>query len=129
MAGMLAIAAGGGKDDLTGGDWGFLLLCGLVILGAAVLVFAPILIATRRGSPSRELVLAGSFFWGIGAAGVALSAVMASWNWAKEKNTLMLSGYYKTVAHDPGPALPWTWGILLAGLYAGLLVLAFRRKP
>jgi hypothetical protein len=125
---MLPFALGGGKDDLTGGDWGFILLCGLVLLAAAILVFIPILIATRRGSATRELILAGSFFWGVAAAGVALSAVMASWNWAKEKNTLMLSGYYKTVAHDPGPALPWTAGMILAGLYAVLLVLALRRK-
>jgi hypothetical protein len=120
---------GGNRADLTGGDWGFVLLCGLVLLGAAVLTALPIAISNRRRNPLGELILAGSLFWGVAAAWSTLSWAVAAWNWSKEKNTLMLAGYYKTVSTDPGPQVPWTWWIPLAALFLVLLGLSFRRGP
>jgi hypothetical protein len=120
---------GGNKADLTGGDWGFVLLCALVILGAAVLTALPIAISNRRRNPLHELILGGSLFWGAAAAWTTFSWVIASWNWSKEKNTLMLSGYYKTAVADPGPPVPWIWWIALAVLFLVLLGLALRPSP
>jgi len=117
---------GGNRADMTGGDWGFVLLCVLVLVAAALLVAFPVAISSRRGNPLRELILAGSLFWGALAAWSAFSWIIASWNWSREKNTLMLAGYYQTVAADPGPQVPWTrWG-LLGAFFLVLLGLAFR---
>ncbi len=120
---------GGDKADLTGGDWGFVLLCGLVLFAAAILTALPIAISNRRRNPLGELILAGSLFWGVAFAWSALSWAIAAWNWSKEKNTLMLAGYYKTAVADPGPPIPWTWWIALAALFLVLLGLSFRRGP
>ena len=117
---------GGNKGDLTGGDWGFVLLCGLVLLGTVVLVACPILISNRRRNPHGELILAGSLFWGVAAAWSGIFWVIASWNWSKEKNTLMLAGYYKTIAADPGPQPPWSRWVALSCLFLVLLCLSFR---
>jgi hypothetical protein len=120
---------GGNKADLTGGDWGFVLLCALVLFGAAILCALPIAISNRRRNALHELILAGSLFWGAAAAWTTLSWVIAAWNWSKEKNTLMLSGYYKTAVADPGPQVPWIWWIGLATLFSILLGLSLRRSP
>jgi hypothetical protein len=120
---------GGNKADLTGGDWGFVLLCGFVLLAAAVLTAFPIAISNRRQNPLSELILVGSLFWGGVAAWKTLSWVISAWNWSKEKNTLMLAGYYWTVAADPGPQVPWTWWSALAALFLVLLCLSFCRRP
>jgi len=120
---------GGNRADLTGGDWGFVLLCTLVLLGAAVLSAFPIAISNRRRNPQREWILAGSLFWGAGSAWSSLSWVIAAWNWSKEKNTLMLAGYSRTVAADPGPQAPWMWWMALAAFFLIVLGLSFRRGP
>jgi len=120
---------GGNRVDLTGGDWGFVLLCGLILLATALLVAFPIAISNRRRNPIREWILAGSLFWGACAAWSAFSWMIASWNWSREKNTLMLAGYYQTVAADPGPKAPWASWVALVALFLVLLGLSFRRGP
>jgi hypothetical protein len=120
---------GGNRADLTGGDWGFVLLCILVLLGAAGLTAIPIANSNRRRNPQGELILAGSLFWGVASVWSTLSWVIAAWNWSKEKNTLMLAGYSRTVAADPGPQAPWIWWIALAALFLILLGLSCRRGP
>ncbi|HVR84335.1 MAG TPA: hypothetical protein VMU54_08495 [Planctomycetota bacterium] len=123
------LLSGGNQADLSGGNWGFVLLCSLVLLAAAVLTGFPIAISNRRRNPLSELILAGSLFWGVAATWSTLSWVIAAWNWSKEKNTLMLAGYYKTAVADPGPQIPWIWWIALAALFLVLLSLSFRRGP
>jgi hypothetical protein len=118
---------GGNRDDLTGGDWVFILGCAGVLVGVAVLVAIPCAISNRRRNRQGELILAGALFWGLGAAWTGLGALVAQWNWSKERMTLLLGGYYKTVASDPGPRLPWGWWTLLAALYLVLLGLSLRR--
>lgn len=120
--------ANGEKTDLTGGDWGYLLLCGAILVVDAVFVIAPIALSSRRRSPWGELVLAGSLFWGLGVAWTSMGALTAVWKWAKDQNTLMLAGYRDTAVADPAPRLPWGWWAALLGLYVLLLCLAWGRK-
>lgn len=120
---------GGNKADLMGRDWGFVMLCGLVLFGAAVLVAVPIFMSNRRRSPHGEGILAGSLLWGVAAAWSGISWVIALWDWSKERNALLLAGYYDTVAADPGPEAPRGRWIALACLFLVLLGLSFRRDP
>jgi hypothetical protein len=117
----------GTRADLTGGEWTFVLLCALVLVGAAILAVFPIAMANRRRNPQGELILAGSLFWGGGAAWSTLSWVLSTWKWSREKSTLMLEGYYKTAIADPAPRVPWPWWLALAALYVLLLALSLRR--
>ncbi len=122
-------AVDGSKADLTGGDWTFVLLCALVLAGAAVLAIFPIAVSSRRRNPLGDAILAGSLLWGTGAAWSTLSWAIAAWKWSREKDALILEGYYKTAMADPGPARPWPWWILLATFYVVLVALSFRRRP
>ena len=119
----------GSKADLTGGDWTFVLICGAVLVAVAVFALFPIAVSNRRRNPLGEAILAGALFWGTGAAWSTLSWAIAAWKWSREKDTLILEGYYKTAMADPGPPRPWAWWIVLATLYAVLVILSFRRRP
>jgi hypothetical protein len=124
---LLARLANGEKDDITGSNLNFILICALILFGAALFMVLPIVVAHRRGNPWGEAIRAGSIFWGIGAAWSVISAATAAWKWAKEQNTLLLSGYYDPTTRGDGPKPPWTWWLVLAGVYLVLLGLAATR--
>lgn len=119
----------GSKADLTGSDWTFVLLCALVLAGVAVLALFPVAVSNRRRNPLSDAILAGALFWGAGTAWSTLSWATAAWKWSREKDALILEGYYKTAMADPGPPKPWPWWIILGTLYVVLVALSFRRRP
>ena len=125
---LFACLANGEKDDITGSNLNFILMCALILFGAALFILLPIVIAHRRGGPWGEAIRAGSILWGIVAAWSMITAATAAWKWAKEQNTLLLSGYYDPATRGDGPKPPWTWWLVLAGVYLVLLALAAARR-
>jgi len=108
----------------------------LIIAGTAVAGFVLIFISRKRrhGSTSlttgrrADLIMAGTFFWGLITAGSLLYTEQQQMNWTKEYTTRIESGYFDPKDTSDTPRLPWGIWTGLGVVYAAMLFWALSGK-
>jgi hypothetical protein len=117
-----AVLAYAEPTDLSASGWLLILECCGAILGVAVLVIVPMAIAALRRHQQREIVNTIAFWWGLVAAGSTVWPTIAEFNWKKEWQLRIMTGYLDPRDMTGAPRWPGTLWTLLAIAYGVLLV-------
>jgi hypothetical protein len=123
----VAVLAYAEPTDLSASGWLLILECCGAILGVAALVIVPMAIAALRRHQQREIVNTIAFLWGLIAAGSTVWLTIAEFNWKKEWQLRIMTGYLDPRDMTGAPRWPGTLSTILTIAYGVLVVFSLIR--
>jgi hypothetical protein len=118
----VAVLAYAEPADLSASGWLLILECCGAILFVAALAIVPMAIAAHRRHQQREIVNTIAFMWGLIAAGSAVWLTIAEFNWKKEWQLRIMTGYLDPRDVTGAPRWPGTLWTILTIAYGALVV-------
>src|SRR5512146_9051 len=122
---VLASAEG---TDLSGSEWGIVMIALAVIVVAAALAMLPIGIARYRRHTQHSAIAAMAVLWALVVAGTVLQTVSAELKWSREYVLMLKTGYYDPRDTSGAPEWPWRIWIALAVGFGILVLYAAARR-